>query len=136
VSETTATATITVVRTGPLADTATVRYSTSDGAGPAGAIAGVNYTPAAGLLTFAPSATSQTFQVKILPDKVVTGSKTLLLLLSGANSSVAPPVALGPRSSAVLTINNTDAGGTVKVATAAVTVSEAAGAAVITLTRS
>ena len=42
---------ITVSRTGPMPDTATVRYSTGDGT----ARAGVNYKPTAGTLTFGPT---------------------------------------------------------------------------------
>src|SRR5206468_2996346 len=51
--------------------------------------------------------------VKILPDKVAGGPKTALLLLSNANSSATPPIGLGPRSSAVLTISDTDAAGAI-----------------------
>src|SRR5207248_9625213 len=95
VSETTAMATVNVVRTGPLTDTATVRYSTSDGT----AVTAVNYVATSGILTFGPAVSTQSFPVKILPDKLVTDPKTVLLLLSSANSSVAPAVALGPRNS-------------------------------------
>lgn len=132
VSETAPTATITLVRTGPLTDTATVRYSTSDGS----AVTAVNYVPASGILTFGPAISTQSFTVKILPDKIVTTPKTVLLLLSSANSSVAPPVALGPRNSAVLTIGDTDVAGTVKIGTPAVSVNTGVGSAVVTITRS
>ena len=131
VSETTAMATVNVVRTGPLTDTATVRYSTSDGT----AVTGVNYVATSGVLTFAPSIATMSFPVKILPDKVVAGPKTVLLALSGANSSAAPAVAIGPRASAVLTIGDADAGGIIKFAAATFSVNEAAGSAVITVTR-
>jgi hypothetical protein len=132
VSESSATATINVVRTGPLTDTATVRYSTSDGT----AAMGVNYVPASGTLTFGPNISSQSFTVKILPDKVVSTPKTVLLLLSNANSSVAPLVGLGPRSSAVLTIGDTDAGGTIKLSASTYSVGEGAGSALVTVMRS
>jgi hypothetical protein len=134
VKEALTTATVSVVRTGPLTDTATVRYSTGDAAGADAAIAGVNYTPASGVLTFGPNVATQSFGVKILLDKVVTGPKTVLLLLSGANSSAAPPAALGRRSSAVLTIANTDVGGTVAFGSAKFAGTEG-GAAVVSVTR-
>ena len=134
VKEAATTAMVAVVRSGPLTDTATVRYSTSDGAGADAAIAGVHYTPASGVLTFPPGNATQSFGVKIMPDKVATGPKTVLLLLSGANSSAAPPVALGRRSSAVLTIANTDVGGTIAFGSAAFGGTEGA-AAVVTVMR-
>src|SRR5205823_4907830 len=76
-SEGVGSATITVVRTGPTTRTTTVVYSTADGT----AVAGVNYTATAGVLTFTPGTRSRTFTVPLREDTVVDGVKTVLLLL-------------------------------------------------------
>jgi hypothetical protein len=52
---------ITVVRSGGTAGPATVAYATSDGT----AVAGLDYTPARGTLTFAPGETSRVFAVPV-----------------------------------------------------------------------
>jgi hypothetical protein len=125
-TEATASATITVSRTGPTLEIATVRYSTSDGT----AKAGVNYKPASGTLTFGIGVTKATFTVPLLGDKLVKGPQTVLLLLSSPSST-----ALGPLSSAVLTIGDVDTGGTIKLGASAFSIAEAAGSAVITVSR-
>jgi hypothetical protein len=125
-AENAASATITVARTGPTADVATVRYSTSDGS----AKAGTNYKPAAGTLTFGIGITKGTFTVPLVGDKQVSGPQTVLLLLSSPFNT-----ALGPLASAVLTIGNVDVGGAVKLAAPTFSISEAAGSAVITVSR-
>src|SRR5205814_1245560 len=109
VAETMPTATIAVVRSGPLTGIATVRFSTADGT----AVGNVDYAPAAGVLTFGPMAATQSFTVRLMPDHTAGGPRSVLLLLSGANAS-----GLGPRSSAVLTIVDTDRGGIVRLGTA------------------
>jgi hypothetical protein len=110
-----------------MTDTATVRYSTGDGT----ARAGVNYKPTAGTLTFAPNINKATFTVPLLPDKQVKGPQTVVLLLSNPTST-----ALGPLSSAVLTLGDVDVAGAVKLASATFSISEAAASAVITVSRS
>ncbi len=130
VNESQATATITVARSGPTTGSATVGYSTSDGT----AVGGTHYTPTSGVLTFASGATSKTFAVKVLPDKVVAGPKTVLLLLSTPLPD--PDMQLGARSAAVLTINDVDVAGTVKLGAATYSVKESLAAATITVTRS
>ena len=127
VSEGTASATITVARTGPLDGTATVSYSTSDGT----ATGGADYTPTSGTLTFKPGNTTKTFTVPILNDTVVDGPETVLLLLS--NFSGAGP---GPFSSAVLTITDNDVAGSIKLGAASFSASETLGVATIAVSRS
>jgi len=61
-------ATITVTRTGSALGTATVAYSTQDGA----AVAGVNYVPVTNVLTFGPGQLSCSFNVTILPQNTQT----------------------------------------------------------------
>jgi len=129
VSEGTASATITVLRTGPLSGMATVSYSTSDGT----ATGGTDYTPTSGTLSFKAGDTTKSFTVPILNDAVVDGSKpeTVLLLLSNFNG--AGP---GPLSSAVLTITDNDVAGSIKLGAATFSASEALGVATIAVSRS
>ncbi len=124
--EGTASAMITVSRTGPTMDVAKVRYSTSDGTAKAGA----NYKSTSGTLTFGIGITKGTFSVPLLGDKQVKGPQTVLLLLSSPIST-----ALGPLSSAVLTIGDVDLGGSVKLASPTFSIGEAGGSAVITVSR-
>ncbi len=58
-------ATITVTRSGGTAGPATVDWATSDGVGPNGALAGVDYTAATGSVTFGVGEKSKTFPVAI-----------------------------------------------------------------------
>jgi hypothetical protein len=58
-------ATITVTRSGGTAGPATVAWATSDGVGPNGALAGVDYTADAGSVTFGVGEKSKTFTVAI-----------------------------------------------------------------------
>jgi streptogramin lyase len=85
---------ITVQRTGDASGTATVHYATADGT----ARAGVDYTAAAGNLTFAPGATSLTFTIRVANDG--GGDKTVNLALSSPSSGAS----LGTPVTAVLTI--------------------------------
>ena len=71
-------ATITITRTTPGPDPATISYATSDGT----ARAGVDYTAAAGTLTFQPGELSKTFAVPITNSAVVKRDRTLRLVLS------------------------------------------------------
>ena len=126
VPESTASAMITVTRTGPPLDVAKVQYSTSDGT----ARAGINYKATSGTLSFASGVTKGTFTVPLIGDKQVKGPQSVLLLLSSPTNT-----ALGPLSSAVLTIGDVDAGGSVKLAAPTFSITEAAGSAVITVSR-
>jgi uncharacterized repeat protein (TIGR01451 family)/uncharacterized delta-60 repeat protein len=84
VNENGGSATVTVLRTGGLAEPITIRYSTVDGS----AIAGVNYAAASGLLNFAPGQSSATFPVTIIDDFGVTNdSRVVNLVLSDPTPS-------------------------------------------------
>ena len=75
-------ATITVTRVGGTSGTATVDFSTTNGT----AVAGTDYTPVTGTLTFAPGVTSQTFTVVVKDDNVFQSfNKTINLALSNLN---------------------------------------------------
>ena len=60
--------------------TITVDYATADGT----AVAGLDYAPQAGTLTFAPGETSKTITIMVLGDAVYEPDETLLVNLSGA----------------------------------------------------
>lgn len=70
--------TVTVQRMGSTAATTTVNYATAD----ATALAGRDYTPVSGTLTFAPGETVQTFDVPILADSPAIGMRSLNVMLS------------------------------------------------------
>ncbi len=70
--------TVTVQRTGGLADNVTVNYATSNGT----AIAGQDYGAVSGTLTFVGGQTSRTFSIPITNDGVSEPNETLTLILS------------------------------------------------------
>ena len=84
VGETTASATVTITRTGDVADAVTVNYATSDGT----ATAGSDYTATSGTASFAAGATTATFPVPILTDLVTEGTETLTVTLSSPSMGV------------------------------------------------
>ena len=94
------TAAITVTLNVAAAVPVTVTYATADGT----AVAGVDYTAAAGQLVFAPGSTEQSFNVVTLDNSADDGERTVLLSLSNPVNAI-----LGPRSSATLTIADDDA---------------------------
>jgi uncharacterized repeat protein (TIGR03803 family) len=86
-AEQSASARITVKRTGAVSGTLTVEYASSD----ATATANADYAPVTGQLVFAPGIVRQSFAVPILNDAVEEGSEFLLLSLRNAN----PPSEIG-----------------------------------------
>ncbi len=95
VDEAAGTATITVTRDqGGLAST--VNFSTADGT----AVAGIDYLPVSGTLTFNPGVLTQTFTIPILINPLILGNETVLLNLSNPTNGAS----LGSPSSAVLVI--------------------------------
>ncbi len=95
VNQAAGTATITVDRQQG-GTTASVNYATSDGT----AVAGIDYVATSGTLTFGPGVLVETFTVPILINPAIKGNETVLLNLSSPTGGAA----LGPPSSAVLTI--------------------------------
>jgi hypothetical protein len=120
-------ASITVNLSPASALTVTVNYATSDGT----ATAGNDYTPASGVVTFAPGVTSQTFTVPILDDLLDEPDETVALALSTPTNAT-----LGAPSAATLTILDDDLAPTVQFSAGNFTVGEAAGTAPITVTLS
>jgi hypothetical protein len=105
INESGASARITVTRSSGSAGEVTVGFMTIDsGGGPA--VAGQDYQPTSGTLTFGPGVTSQSFEVPIIDDALHEASEFLLVEL------VNPPTggaSLGARASATLTIADNDA---------------------------
>jgi hypothetical protein len=124
VNEAAVTATITVTRTGGLADGVQVSYATFDGT----AVQPWDYGAASGWLTFAAGQTSRTFNLTIQNDSAAEGSETVTLRLADAKYGAT----LGARSTAVLTIMDDEAYAALGAATYSVT---EGGTAVITVKR-
>lgn len=98
VSETAANVTITVVRTGSAAKSATVKYATSNGT----ATAGTNYTAASGTLSFAAGVTSKTFTVAIRNDNLYAATKTFNITLGSPTNGAG----IGAIGTSVVSVQN------------------------------
>jgi predicted outer membrane repeat protein len=72
--------TFTVSLTAPVSQTVTVNYATSNGT----ALAGSDYTPTSGILSFTPGEISKTVNVSMIGDTVVEQNETVFLNLSSA----------------------------------------------------
>ena len=129
VLESSAVATITVVRTNGSAGVVSVDFGTSDGT----ARAGVNYVTTRGTLSFADSEQSKTFPITILVDGVSTPNLTLTVTLSNPTGGAG----LGFQDSAVVTILNDDQAiyGSLVFSATNYVVGEAAGEAVVEVQR-
>jgi beta-glucosidase len=77
----------------------TVDYATSDGS----AVAGTDYTAAAGTLTFAAGQTSHTIHITALPDPLDGPTKTFSVTLANAGPS---GTSVGPRATTTISILN------------------------------
>jgi hypothetical protein len=89
-------AVITVNRLGGAVGEVTVAYSTSDGT----AVAGMDYEPASGILSFADGVQNREFTVPILDDALAEGQESIILTLSNATGGAV----LGAPSTATLFI--------------------------------
>jgi hypothetical protein len=118
---------VTVTRSAPTTGAVTVSYATSNGT----ALAGSDYTAAAGTLTFNSGVAKRTFTVTINNDTLVEASETVNLTLSSPGGGAI----LGARSSAVITLTSEDKGGTLQLSAATYSASEAGPTANITVTR-
>jgi beta-glucosidase len=83
----------------PSVTAVTVEYATADGS----AVAGTDYTPAAGTLTFAPGVTTQSIHLTALPNALHAPTKTFGVTI--ANPTPAG-VVIGPRSTTTVSILN------------------------------
>lgn len=94
------TAAVTVRRTGPTNTLVSVDYATADGT----ALAGRDYQPASGTLTFAEGVTEQAFNVALLDDSEPGTDLDVLLTLANPQGSAV----LGRLNAATLTIQDDD----------------------------
>ncbi len=133
VTESTAMATLTVLRTGPLSASATVQVRTVDSLlGGSVAVPGVDYLPVPPTtLTFPPGMATRTVTVPILNNTRRDGTRTVALALSSPSAGMA----LGTQRTTVLAIGDNDDAGTIGFTSDRVTVSSTAGVAVLTVTR-
>jgi ELWxxDGT repeat protein len=91
----TTTARVTVTLAPVAAGTVTVGYATEDGT----ATAGADYVAAAGVLTFAPGATTATVDVTVSPDGLAEGMETFRVRLSGPSGA---PIAVAEATARIL----------------------------------
>ena len=125
-SEALSAATISVKRTGARTGTVTVDYTTYSGT----AVAGTDYTPVSGTLTFKPGVAARTFAIPILRDVQPESAETVLVALKNPTGGF-----LGAQHTAVLTIIDNDHMPTVQFSARAYSVSEAGGQATIAVHR-
>jgi len=121
-------ATLTVKRSGPTTNALTVDYQTSNGS----ALAGSDYTPASGTLSFKAGISSLTFKLATTGDSQDESDEDLNLALSNPTGGAS----LGTQATATLKILDNDAGGALKFSAAAYSRSEGLPTATITVSRS
>jgi len=128
---------LTVTRTGGTAGTVTVSYATSDsgnGGTPATGglptVAGTDYTPTSGVLTFTTGVTSRTITVPTKADTLLEGPETFTVTLSSPGGGAT----LGAPAAAVVTIVD-DETPRLQFAAASSTVAESAGSVTLTVQR-
>jgi len=129
VSEASATATITLSRTGGLGGPVTVHLTASEVG--SSTSAGLDYAPVDVIATFNVGVASVTVPITILNDTLAEGTETLQLRLSSPTGGAV----LGARDTAVLNITDNDIGGTIEFKQVLYTASETLPAATITLVR-
>jgi hypothetical protein len=122
---------ISAKRTGGVAGTATVVYAVTGGSAVPDTGAGGDYVPfGPAVLTFQPGQAVKTFPIALEPDTFVDGPRTIELTLSSPTGAL-----LGTPSTTVVTLKDDDKAGQVQFGAAACSVSESAGTATITVTR-
>jgi glucose/arabinose dehydrogenase len=134
VTEGNAAATITVQRLAGTAGTARVNYAIEAGTATAPPATDADFSgPVSGTLTFNSGESVKTFTVPIVNDTRAEGPETILLSLHHypQDGSI-----LGNQATAVLTIVDNDAGGTVQFGQTAYSTSEASGSFAVPLQRS
>ena len=96
------------------------------------ALAGIDFTPANGILTFAAGETGQSFNVNVFDDDIKEGNKTVNLVLRDPTGGAA----LGSVSTAILTIIDNESPPTIQFDNPTYNVNEADGIAEVTVTLS
>ncbi len=105
VTEGTATATITVTRTGGAAGGVTVQYRVMPGSPGTATGGGVDYTLNTGTLSFGAGDTSKTFTVSIVNDTLIEPDETVIIELFNRSAGLT----LGTQTTTTLTIHDNDA---------------------------
>jgi len=131
-SEAFSTATITVSRAGGLASGVTVNYASLTEVSAGKAVAGTDYTPVSGNLSFAAGQTKTTFTVPILADDIDEDNESLALELTNPTGGAT----LGSPTTTSLTIVDNDTDGVFQFSLSGYSVAEGGGSATITVTRS
>ncbi len=121
-------AVITVTRTGSQDGRVTVNFATSDGT----AIAGTDYNATQGTLVFNDGEATKSFTVRVRDNDVMDGNRNFFVTLSGSTASV-----IGTPATTTVTIidDETPLAGFFQFSQSNFTVNEAAGEAVLTVTR-
>jgi hypothetical protein len=132
-TEGTTAALITVARSGDPSIEVHVDYATADGS----ATAPARYAATNGTLTFAPGVMTRTFTVPIVNDNVLQPVQTVFLLLSNPTTVPVSPgrAMIAGTNPATLVLTDDDRAGTVAFGAANYTVSETAGQAIVSVTR-
>src|SRR5439155_9023989 len=128
VSEASANAAITVLRSGGMASGVTVDFITANGT----ATQGLDYSNGTRTVSFAANETTKTVLVPIRNDTLDEPNETIFLFLSNPTGGAS----LGARANAILTILDDDIGGAINFSVARFSVNEAATTATISVTRS
>jgi Calx-beta domain len=128
VKEGTPNAVITVLRTGTLTRPATLTYSATPGT----AQPVVDFTPVSGTLTFPANTPSRTFNVPIINNTRLDGTRTVALALGTTTGGAQ----LGTQRTATLNIEDNEQAGTFKLDKSSYTVLESAGFVSINVIRS
>ena len=129
VNEAAGTVTLTVARTGPASAAGSVAYATADGT----AVAGTDYTAASGILSFAAGQTSATFAVPILNNAVFAGDRTFAVNLTASGGELT--LATGVTATVTIADDEVGQSGAIAFSAATYSVTEGAGTATVTLTR-
>ncbi|HEY2992252.1 MAG TPA: Calx-beta domain-containing protein [Methylomirabilota bacterium] len=122
-----------VQRGGDLTGTVSIDYATQDlPVAPNAAVAGVDYLPTSGTLTFPPTVTTLFFNVPIVDNSLPQPDRNFVIVLS--NPAPAGVGLIGP-ASAVATIKDDDIGGVIQLSAPIYSVKEDGGEVILTLTR-
>ena len=93
--------TFTVSLTPAATELVTIDWTTENGNGPTGALAGEDYTAASGTVTFQPGETQATFTVDTIDDSIIDPNETYDVTLSNPSGGI-----LGPRRATAGIIDN------------------------------
>ncbi|RYD77137.1 MAG: hypothetical protein EOP84_15935, partial [Verrucomicrobiaceae bacterium] len=120
---------LTITRVGTSVGQVQVAYATSSGNGANAASAGVDYTVASGVVTFADGETSKTITIPLTNDLLVENAESFTVTLSSPTGGAT----LGDVSSTEVTISDNDT--SLQLSSATASVNEVAGTVTLTVTR-